>query len=194
MALRHRAPVVDALTIDGLQLRLARTAAGRFDIDDLIARFTPPADARPSDEPARFALYNLSLRNGNLRFDDQPVARVHEVQALSLSLPFLSNLPGDTVIHTQPRLAFRLNGAAFDTGSQALPFAETRSADLRLQFQDLDPGALATLPAHQPAGAAAARPPGQRSAIALRRAAAGHTHGGAERQRRPARHRHHRAR
>ncbi len=138
MALRHRAPVVDALAIDGLQLRLARTGDGRFDIDDLIARFTPSPQAKPSDEPARFALYNLSLRNGNLRFDDQPVERVHEVQALSLSLPFLSNLPGDTVIHTQPRLAFRLNGTAFDTGSQALPFAETRSGDLRLQFQDLD--------------------------------------------------------
>lgn len=138
MALRHRAPVVDALTIDGLQLRVERTGAGRFDIDGIISRLSAPGDSPPDAEPARFALYNLVLRNGQIRFDDQPVARVHEVSALALSLPFLSNLPGDTVIHTEPRLAFRLNGTPFDSGSQALPFAEVRSGDLKLGFQGLD--------------------------------------------------------
>ena len=138
MALRHRAPVVDALAIDGLQLRLARTGAGRFDIDDLIARLTAPATKAAPTEPARFALYNLALRNGQIRFDDHPVDGVHEIRALTLSLPFLSNLPADTAIHTTPRLAFQLNGTAFDSGSQALPFAETRSGELKLAFADLD--------------------------------------------------------
>ncbi len=138
MTLRHRAPVIDALTIDGLQVAVARTGPGRFDVDDVISRLTAPSDTPDSGEPARFALYNLQLRGGQIRFDDQPVGRVHQVQALTLTLPFLSNLPGDTVITTQPRLAFTVNGTAFDTGSQALPFAATRSGDLRLQFADLD--------------------------------------------------------
>ena len=137
-SLRHRAPVVESLAIDGLRVRLARTAAGHYDIDDLIQRFNTPADTPPGAEPARFALYNLSLRGAQLQLDDRPVGQVHAVTALTLTLPFLSNLPGDVAIHTQPRLAFQLNGTAFDTGSHALPFSETRSGDMNLRFADLD--------------------------------------------------------
>jgi hypothetical protein len=138
LALRHRAPVVDALAIDGLQVRLARTGAGRLDIDDVITRLAGSATASEPSEPARFALHNLTLRNGQVLFDDQPVARKHQVQAITLDLPFLSNLPSDITVHTTPRLAFTLDGTAFDSGSQALPFAETRSGDLNLAFKDFD--------------------------------------------------------
>jgi len=138
-SLRHRAPVIDALAIDGLRLNLARTAAGRYDIDDLVHRLAaPPADGAPPGEPARFALQNLALRDAQLRFDDRPVGRVHEVRALTLTLPFLSNLPADVAVHTAPRLAFTLDGTRFDSGAQALPFADTRSAALTLAFKDLN--------------------------------------------------------
>ena len=55
-SLFRRAPVIEALQIDAPQLRVARTAAGRYDVDDLIAKFTPKADDSAA-EPARFALY-----------------------------------------------------------------------------------------------------------------------------------------
>ena len=137
-SLRHRATVIEALTVDGVRARLTRTAPGHYDIDDLIQRLGTPADKPPDAEPARFALHNLVLRNAQLRFDDRPVARVHTVQALHLALPFLSNLPSDVAIVTEPRLAFRLNGTAFDSGSHTLPFASTRSGALTLRFADLD--------------------------------------------------------
>ena len=135
-SLRHLAPVIESLGIDGLHLRLARTGDGHYDIDDILARLAaaPPSD--PKAEPARFALYNLALRNARLRFDDRPAGVVHAVDALTLTLPFLSNLPGDVAVHTEPRLAFTLHGTRFDSGSQALPFAQTRSAKLTLAFQD----------------------------------------------------------
>ena len=65
-SLFQRAPVIEALELDAPQLRLARTAPGHYDIDDLIARFTPKADAAPS-ELALFALYNLQVHNASLR-------------------------------------------------------------------------------------------------------------------------------
>ncbi|OYU96652.1 MAG: hypothetical protein CFE45_19240, partial [Burkholderiales bacterium PBB5] len=135
-SLRHLAPVIESMSIDGLHLRLARTGDGHYDIDDILARLAaaPPSD--PKAEPARFALYNLGLRNARLRFDDRPAGVVHAVDALTLTLPFLSNLPGDVAVHTEPRLAFTLHGTRFDSGSQALPFAQTRSAKLTLAFQD----------------------------------------------------------
>ena len=136
-SLFRRAPVIEALELDAPQLRLARTAPGHYDIDDLIARFTPKADAVPS-EPVLFALYNLQVHNGSLRFDDRPVERVHRVEALHLGLPFLSNLPAQVDVKVEPRLAFKLNGAAFDSGALGTPFAQTRAGDMKLAVAELD--------------------------------------------------------
>ena len=132
------APVIEALEVDGLRLNVARTGEGRYDIDDLITRFTPKPDAEPSGEPAHFALYNLRLSDAQLRFDDQPVKRVQVVDALHLALPFISNLPAQVEVKVEPRLAFKLNGTPFDSGAQATPFAQTRSGDLKLAFAQLD--------------------------------------------------------
>lgn len=132
------APVIEALEIDALRLRVARTSEGHYDIDDLITRFTPKAEDKPSDGSAHFALYNVQVRDAQLRFDDRPVKRVQQVDALHLSLPFISNLPAQVEIKVEPRLAFKLNGADFDTGAQATPFAQTRSGDMKLQVKDLD--------------------------------------------------------
>lgn len=131
------APVLKALEIDGLQLHLTRTGAGRYDVDDLLAKFAGEPAAPPS-EPARLALYNIHLRDAAATFDDRPAGRMHRVEALQLALPFLSTIPADVDVTVQPRLAFRLNGVAFDTGAQATPFAQTRSGELKLAFADLD--------------------------------------------------------
>ena len=156
-SLRHGAPVVQALAIDGLRLHLARTAPGHYDIDDLLARFAP-VPAPGSAEPARFALYNLALTDAHLRLDDRPADRVHTLDALTLTLPFLSNLPADVAVRSTPRLAFTLNGTRIDSGSQALPFASTRSGELTLAFADLDLRPwLAYLPAGLPLRLAQAR-------------------------------------
>lgn len=147
-SLLRLAPVIEALELDGLQLRVARVAEGRYDIDDLIARFTPQSAAAPG-EPARFALYNLVLRDASVRLDDRPVARVHLLDQLQLSLPFVSNLPAHIEVRVEPRLAFRLDGTAFDSGAQATPFAQTRSGTLKLSFSGLD---LAAYRPYWPAG------------------------------------------
>ena len=136
-SLRQRVPVVEALVVDGLQLNLARTAPGHYDIDDLLARFAPKPGATPA-ESARFALYNLALRGAVLRFDDRPAGQRHQVDGLTLTLPFLSNLPADVEVVTEPRLAFTVNGTRFDSGSQARPFAAARSGELTLAFAKLD--------------------------------------------------------
>lgn len=133
------APVVGALEIDGLQIRVSHLAPGRYDIDDLIARFAPRPDALPADgEPVRFALYNLRLNDALLLVDDRPAQRVHRVESLQLALPFLSSLPSHLEVTVEPRLAFQLDGARFDSGAQAVPFAERQRGELRLIVAALD--------------------------------------------------------
>ena len=149
-SLFERAPVVESLEIDTPVLSLTRTRDGHYDIDDLIARFTPGADA-PRADPARFALYNLQVRDAQLRFDDRPAQRIHVVEALRLALPFLSNLPAEVDVKVEPRLAFKLNGTPFDSGAQATPFARDKNGALNLKMADLDLAPyLGYLPAAMP--------------------------------------------
>ncbi len=136
-SLLRRAPVIEALELDAPQLRVARTEAGHYDVDDLIARFTPKTDAAPA-EPVLFALYNLQVRDAQVRFDDRPAGRVHSVSALQLGLPFLSNLPAQVDVKVAPRLAFKLDGTAFDSDALATPFAQTRAGELKLVLGELD--------------------------------------------------------
>lgn len=131
------APVITALEIDEPRVRVARLDDGRYDIDDVLRRFAEPPGT-PSGEPARFALYNLQLRGGQVLFDDRPAERRHALSGLQLSLPFLSNLPTYVDVKVEPRLAFQLNGSPFDSGAQATPFARSRHAALSLKVPDLD--------------------------------------------------------
>ena len=148
-SLLRLAPVVQSVAIDAPRLRLAHLGTGRLDIDDILARLKPANEPKPDDAPARFALYNLRLTGGELLFDDRPVQRQHKVEGLQLGLPFLSNLPTHVEVHVEPRLAFKLNGAAFDSGGQAQPFSKERNASLRLAVTNLD---LAPWLAYVPAG------------------------------------------
>ena len=131
------APVIEGLEVDAPRLRLARLGKGHYDIDDLLQRFAPRPDAAPS-EPARFALFNLRLAEGQFSFDDRPVGRTHVLRQLTLDLPFLSNLPDHVQVKVEPRLAFQLNGTAFDNQGQATPFAEGRASEFKIHFDPLD--------------------------------------------------------
>jgi hypothetical protein len=133
------APVIEALEIDAPQVHLARTATGHYDIDDILERLkpSPHADAQPKP-PARFALYNLQVRDGALSFDDRPVARRHEVAGLLLTLPFLSSLPSQVEVAVEPRLAFTFDGTRFDTGAQTTPFARDRETAMTLKMGEFD--------------------------------------------------------
>lgn len=136
-SLLRLAPVVDALRLEEPRLSLRHLGSGRLDIDDIVQRLTPP----PSDEPpspARFALFNIELVDGAVDFVDQPVGATHRLQGLHVAVPFLSNLGSRREVQTEPRLAFNLNGSAFDTRATTTPFAEDRQTRARLQIPDLD--------------------------------------------------------
>ena len=136
-SLLQLAPVADAIQIDDPVLSLTHLGDGRFDIDDILERLKTPAD-KPAGEPLQFALYNLRLTGGQLDFIDQAVQTSHALRELTVAIPFLSNLPSQREIKTSPRLAFKLNGSAFDTAAEATPFADTRKTDADVKLSDFD--------------------------------------------------------
>lgn len=149
-SLLRLAPVVDAIEVSEPVLSLTHLGEGRYDIDDILERLKPAAD-EPGGKPQRFALYNLVLSGGSADFNDLAVGKRHELRALTLSVPFLSNLRSQRDVKTAPHLTFTLNGSRFDTAAEGTPFAQTRKTDatFRLSALDLQPY-LGYLPASLP--------------------------------------------
>ncbi|MGC4079905.1 MAG: DUF748 domain-containing protein [Rubrivivax sp.] len=134
-SLWKRIPVVEALDVEAPTLRLARTGDGRYDIDDLIARLNKPS--APDAPPARFALYNLDLRDGSLRFDDRPEGQRHLVDAVSLGLPFVSNEPDHVQVEVEPRLSLRVDGSPLHLQGRSRPFSADRVSSLTVELPAL---------------------------------------------------------
>ncbi len=138
--------VLESLVLTRPELRLARVAEGRYDIDDLLARLAAKPGAPPGADP-EFAVYNIELTDGRVLFDDRPVQRKHELARLRLALPFVSTLEADVKVKVLPHLSGQLDGVAFDSRAEALPFEDDASGRLSFKLAGLD---LAPLAAYVP--------------------------------------------
>jgi hypothetical protein len=142
------APVVDELRIEHPELRLSIDANGRPDVQDVIDRLN---DAPASPEPARFALYNIQVNDGQLTLHDAAHGQSHEVTQLRVHVPFVSTLKDPRQVKVQPHLAFVLDGSRFDTDISTQPFSAPLNTEARMRFEGLDLAPyLALWPSNQP--------------------------------------------
>lgn len=130
------APVTDALVVRHPQLHITHLGQGRFDVDDVLQRVGGTGSS--SSGVPRLSLFNIQVVGGDIRFRDAPQSVTHTLTDLRLDVPFLSNMDGRREVSTHPRLAFKLNGAAFDTDAQTTPFSSDRHTQARFQIQGLD--------------------------------------------------------
>ncbi|MFA9283144.1 DUF748 domain-containing protein [Comamonas sp. SY3] len=150
------APVLDAIQVDKPVLRLAQTAPGEFDVDEVLQKLRSPQPQPDDGKTAHFALYNIELKDGQVAFRDDTVGQTHELKELQLGIPFLSNLESKREIKVLPQLAFVLNGSQFASHAEATPFADDRKAEAQFAIKDLDlQPYLAYLPASLPVKLAA---------------------------------------
>ncbi len=139
-SLLRLAPVVEEARLQKPYVHLTRTAANRYNFDDIvdsIARLPKPPEP-PSPEPARFALHNLQLTDGRIEFDDGPVQARHVISDLSIGIPFISNLPSQVDIFVEPLLGAKVNAAPLLFKGKARPFADRREASIDLDFAAID--------------------------------------------------------
>ena len=139
-SLLRLAPVLDALRIEAPRLALRHLGGGRLDVDDVLQRLqAAPPEPEPADpSPARFAFFNIELSEGSVTLVDDAVGRTHELGRVQLAIPFLSNLASRREVVTEPRLAFELNGNAFESSASTTPFAQDRRTRARMAIPVLD--------------------------------------------------------
>ncbi|SOZ08526.1 DUF748 domain-containing protein [Cupriavidus taiwanensis] len=134
----HLAPVVDNLHVDRLAVHVVRGADGRMSFADVQEKFAalPP---KPADaEPARFSVNNIAVTGSSVRYDDKLLDTTLRVDNLTLTLPFLSNLPHDVEIVTRPTLSAQVNGTPLALDGEVLPFADSRQTRLNINLDGLE--------------------------------------------------------
>ncbi|MDC8786934.1 DUF748 domain-containing protein [Roseateles koreensis] len=137
-SLWYFSPVVQEISVTHPVLHVSRTGPGAYDVDDLITKFSGPSTAKPSSEPLALAIYNISVTDGELVLDDQPVGCVHVLKQLHVGLPFVSTRHADIAVKVQPAVSGVLNGVSFGSEGAALPFSEQREAQLSFKLNALD--------------------------------------------------------
>ena len=137
-SLLHRAVVVRSLSIDRPQLYVAREGANRYSISDILERLAKQPKKEGGGD-TRFALYNIEVRDGVLRFNDKPVGREHRIERLTFGLPFISSIPADVDVFASPHLSALVNGTALELGGKARPFLrERRDAEIELKLAPIE--------------------------------------------------------
>ncbi|HEU4457658.1 MAG TPA: DUF748 domain-containing protein [Methylibium sp.] len=164
------APVLERVEVNEPVVELERLQARRFNVSpllDALARRPPaPADAKP----ARFALYNLRLAGGRMRFVDRVAGTEHLLDGLSLGVPFVSNLPSKIAIDVEPQLVATLDGSRIDVQGRTLPFQQGLRSSIDVNLSGIDVVAWAEALASQfpqQLGALPFEPRGGRLDVAL---------------------------
>ena len=137
-------PVLHELSLAGLRLNLVRMPQGRHNWSDVVERLA----ARPAgDGEARFSVGNIRLVDGQVSIDDQVEGLRHEVSAINVGIPFLSNLPVKVDVFVEPSLSAEVNGQALGLSGRSKPFSSDWETVLAISLTDfqLEPW-LAYLP------------------------------------------------
>ncbi|WP_353190111.1 DUF748 domain-containing protein [Pandoraea pnomenusa] len=132
------APVVDELYVDTPVVNIVRTAPQRFNFSDIIDRATSGPPSPEPSKPARFALNNVQIKNGTVRFDDAVQNEKHVIDNLQVGVPFIANLPADTDIFVQPLLQASIDGAPLHISGQTKPFADSLESTVDIKLDRLD--------------------------------------------------------
>ncbi|MGA2552014.1 MAG: DUF748 domain-containing protein [Burkholderiaceae bacterium] len=142
VSLFRLAPVVNRLHIDAPHLSVTRLAPSRFDFQDIIDRLTSAPQSAPpsgsSDKPMAFSINNIEITNGQFDFDDQVTHSQHKLEAITLKLPFISNIRHDVELFVEPEFSARLDNTPIALKGKSKPFEKSLDTSLSLNIEGLE--------------------------------------------------------
>jgi hypothetical protein len=131
------APVVRRITLDQPDVWIERQSAQHFNVSDMLQRLQSQP-SKPGQEAAHFAVYNIRVNNGLVRYTDRVLQQEHRIEALNIGVPFISNLPSFTSVDVQPLLEARVDGSALRVSGRTLPFTDGLRSTVDLNWSGVD--------------------------------------------------------
>lgn len=135
------APVLRRVTLIRPELWVERQQNERFNFTPILEHLAKQAQSEPEsagNEPARFAIYNIRLTDGLVRYGDRVLGQTHRIEAINIGVPFISSLPADEDVDVHPLLEARVNGSPLRVNGRTLPFKEGLRSEIDVQWRDVD--------------------------------------------------------
>lgn len=133
------APVLRHVTLTRPELWVERQQAERFNFTPILEHLAAHRKPEPADtEPARFAVYNIRVTDGLVRYGDRVLEQTHRIEAINIGVPFISSLAADEDVNVQPLLEARLDGSPLRVDGRTLPFKEGLHSEIDVQWRDVD--------------------------------------------------------
>lgn len=112
-SLTRMAPVLDAVTIDGLRVQLTASELNNAEAEQAVEAELAQAPSEGSSGAAglpAFSLSNVAVRNSSLRLVNTADNAEVEVSEINFSLPVISTLPDAGASSMTPALSLKING------------------------------------------------------------------------------------
>ena len=135
-------PLVQYITIDGLNSTVIRTGLDTFNFSDIIQRIqempTSPEEEKKDDKPLQFSIGNIKLTNSSITLDDKFRHKVDKVTDLNFALPLISNFQNDVDVPITPDLKFNFNGEPFAINAESVPFTPGKKTGVNFTVTGLN--------------------------------------------------------
>lgn len=136
-SLFRRAAILRELTLTAPKVSILRRADLSYNFSDLLVqKDTKPQEPPPED--FHFFLGNLRIVNGEVSVDNRPTATRHQISAIDLFLPVVSNLPVYMEEFAKPRLSFAFDGSPVALEGETKPFADSLETHFAIDLKNLD--------------------------------------------------------
>lgn len=132
--------VVDEIKLTRPYIRVLREEDGTYNFSGLMEKSTPESEApAKKSQTIEFSINNITVGDGSIDFLDTPKQVFHEITAINLAVPFISNTTHHVEkTYVQPRLSALVNGDPFVLEGKTKPFAKSLETDFDININSLD--------------------------------------------------------
>ena len=137
-----QAIILDRVELDNSFVNLELLGKQEFNFSDFtrLGSDKPEPVTTEPKKPLLFSLNNIVFTNGSIDFTDQTSEKKsqHKIRKLTLSIPFIGNIPYLTDDYVKPMIAMLLNGSEVHLDGQLKPFHNSLETDLFLSLDNVD--------------------------------------------------------
>lgn len=138
MSVVKRGLIVSSVRLTKPYVNVERNKDLTYNFSDLIVPGAAPAKEEKPQEPFKFSINNIELKNGSADFFDAPRNTRHTVRDLNISVPFISDLPYDLMSYVQPSFAATVNGTVIALKGKTRPFDESLETTMDINLKDVN--------------------------------------------------------
>lgn len=133
-SLFSRAPVVREVRLYRPSIGIIRYEDNTYNFSDLLQGGKKEREGKP----LLFSVSNIQITHGSVTMDDRPVGRVHKAEDITLTIPFISNMPHLAEVFVQPSFRAVVNGTPLELRGRSKPFSESLESSLTMGLKNID--------------------------------------------------------